>query len=50
MNLSTILGMLFGIALIGGTIALTADDFWMFLNLPSLIMQGNRMNDEVVVI
>jgi len=38
MNVSTILGILIGLTLIGGSIALTAEDIWMFLNLPSLIM------------
>lgn len=38
MNISTFLGILIGLSLIGGSIALTADDFWMFINLPSLIM------------
>ncbi|MEW6691383.1 MAG: MotA/TolQ/ExbB proton channel family protein [Pseudomonadota bacterium] len=38
MNVSTILGILIGLALIGGSIALTTEDFWMFINLPSLIM------------
>jgi len=38
MNISTFLGILIGLGLIGGSIALTADDFWMFINLPSLII------------
>lgn len=38
MNISTLLGILIGLGLIGGTIALTTDNVLMFLNLPSLIM------------
>gem|GEM_PF-1643610 len=38
MNISTFLGILIGLGLIGGTIVLTADNVLMFLNLPSLIM------------
>jgi chemotaxis protein MotA len=38
MNSSTVLGILTGLLLLGGTIWLTTDDVGLFLNLPSLII------------
>lgn len=38
MNASTILGIIIGILVIGGSIAATTEDIWLFINPPSLIM------------